>query len=156
MKIVKTATLLALYMALNLYSGNVSAQSQNLDNNQMNSYLSIFEIPALDLPRAVKFYESILDIQIEVYDMPDMQMGVLPYEGQMVTGIIIKGDGYEPSENGTTVYFNAGEDLQIILDRVEKSGGKVVLPKTAHADESGFFAIFLDPEGNRLGLNSPN
>jgi predicted enzyme related to lactoylglutathione lyase len=30
------------------------------------------------------------------------------------------------------------------------------MAKTAHADESGFFALFLDTEGNRLGLNSLN
>ena len=122
----------------------------------MNSYLSIFEIPATDLSRAVKFYESILDIKIEVYDMPGMQMGVMPYEGQMVTGIIIKGEGYEPSKNGITIYLNAGENLLVTLDKVEKNGGKIIMPKTAHADESGFFALFLDSEGNRLGLNSPN
>ena len=39
---------------------------------------------------------------------------------------------------------------------VEKNGGKILMPKTAHADENGFFALFLDTEGNRLGLNSSN
>lgn len=122
----------------------------------MNSYISIFEIPATDITRAINFYQSVLDLKIEKMEMPEMQMGVLPYEGQMVTGVIIKADGYKPSADGVTIYLNGGDNLQVILDKVEKNGGKVITPKTPHADESGFFAIFLDTEGNKMGLNSPN
>ncbi len=46
-------------------------------------------------------------------------------------------------------------NLQTVLDKVEENGGKIIVPKTVHADESGFFALFLDTEGNKLGLNSP-
>jgi len=42
------------------------------------------------------------------------------------------------------------------LDKVEVNGGKVIVSKTAHADEIGFFALFLDTEGNKIGLHSPN
>ncbi|HBH24111.1 MAG TPA: glyoxalase [Cytophagales bacterium] len=121
----------------------------------MKSFVSIFEIPATDLSRAVLFYEEILGVNIERMDFPDMQMGLFPYEGQVVTGVIMKGEGYQPSVNGVTIYLNGGENLQIILDKVEKNGGKIIVPKTPHADESGFFAIFLDPEGNKMGLHSP-
>jgi hypothetical protein len=120
------------------------------------SYIAMFEIPALDISRAINFYQSILDIKIERMDVPGMEMGILPYEGQLITGVIIKGDGYKPSADGVTIYLNGGDNLQIILDKVEKSGGKIIAPKTAHADGSGFFAIFLDSEGNKLALNSPN
>jgi predicted enzyme related to lactoylglutathione lyase len=122
----------------------------------MKSYISMFEIPATDISRAINFYEALLDIKIEKMDVEDMQMGVLPYEGQMVTGVIIRADGYKPSKDGVTMYLNAGENLQIMLDRVEKNGGQIVAPKTAHADESGYFALFIDSEGNKMALNSPN
>jgi predicted enzyme related to lactoylglutathione lyase len=122
----------------------------------MNNYLSLFEIPATDLPRAVKFYETILGLSIEVLEMPGMEMGILPYKNQAVNAVIIKAEGYTPSANGVTIYLNAGNNLQTILDKVEEAGGQVLVPKTAHADESGFFALFLDSEGNRLGLNSPH
>ncbi len=125
-------------------------------NTDMNSFVSLFEIPATDLSRAVSFYEEVLNIKIEKMEMPGMEMGIFPYEQQLVTGVIMKGEGFIPSAVGPTIYLNAGDNLQPILDRVEKSGGKIVMPKTAHADESGFFALFLDTEGNRLGLNSPN
>lgn len=123
---------------------------------EMKSHISIFEIPATDISRAVNFYQAILDVNIEKMEMPGMEMGIFPYEEQMVTGVIMKGEGFKPSADGVTIYLNAGDNLQTILDKVEKNGGKILMPKTAHADESGFFALFLDTEGNRLGLNSPN
>lgn len=122
----------------------------------MKSYISMFEIPATDISRAINFYQALLDINIEKMDVEGMQMGILPYEGQMVHGVIIQADGYNPSADGVTMYLNAGENLQIVLDRVEKNGGQIIVPKTAHADESGYFALFTDSEGNRMALNSPN
>ncbi|MBU2975545.1 VOC family protein [Zobellia sp. B3R18] len=128
----------------------------NLKVADMKSYISMFEIPATNISRAINFYQTLLDIKIEKMDVEDMQMGILPYEGQMVTGVIIMADGYMPSADGVTMYLNAGENFQVVLDRVEKNGGKIIVPKTAHADESGYFAIFLDSEGNKMALNSPN
>ena len=122
----------------------------------MKSYISIFEIPATEISRAIDFYQAILDIKIEKMEMPEMQMGILPYEEQMVTGVIIQAEGYKPSADGVTIYLNGGGNLQVILDKVAKNGGKILTPKTLHADESGYFAIFLDSEGNRIGLHSPN
>lgn len=122
----------------------------------MKSYISMFEIPATDISRAINFYQALLNITIEQMDVEGMKMGILPYEGQMVTGVIIQADGYKPSADGVTMYLNAGENLQVVLDKVEKNGGQIILPKTPHADESGYFALFLDSEGNRMALNSPN
>ena len=120
----------------------------------MNSFVSIVEIPAVDISRAVTFYQSILDIKIEQMEFPGMQMGLLPYEEQAVVGVIIKGEDSKPSADGVTIYLNGGDDLQVILDKVEGRGGKILVPKTPHADESGYFALFLDTEGNKLGLHS--
>ncbi|MBI0398886.1 VOC family protein [Cyclobacterium marinum] len=125
-------------------------------NIPMNSFISIFEIPATEISRAVDFYQAILDIHIEKMEFPEMQMGIFPYEEQMVTGVIMKAEGYTPSASGVTIYLNGGDDLQVILDKVEKNGGEIIVPKSLHADESGFFAIFLDSEGNKMGLHSPN
>lgn len=122
----------------------------------LNSYISLFEVPATDISRAINFYQSILGISIEKMEMPGMEMGIFPYEGQMVTGVIMKGEGYTPSADGVSIYLNGGDDLQTILDKVEENGGEIIVPKTAHADESGFFSLFLDSEGNKLGLNSPH
>ena len=121
----------------------------------MNSFASIFEIPATSLERAVKFYSSIFSVPLETMNIPEIKMGLFPYEGQSTVGVIIEGEGYLPSSSGVTLYLNAGEDLQVVLSKVEENGGKILVSKTPHADESGFFALFLDTEGNRLGLHSP-
>ena len=122
---------------------------------KMNSYIGIFEIPAKNISKAIDFYESILDIKIEKMEVQNRKMGILPYEGQQVAGVIIEAEGYEPSSNGVTIYLNAGENLQSILDKITPNGGKILVPKTPHADQNGFFAIFIDCEGNKLGLTSP-
>lgn len=122
----------------------------------MKSYLSIFEIPATDISRAIEFYQTILDINIEKMEMSGLEMGIFPYEEHTVNGVIMKGEGFKPSAEGVTIYLNAGNNLQVILDKIEKTDGKIILAKTLHADESGYFAIFLDSEGNKIGLHSPN
>ncbi|MEZ9232921.1 hypothetical protein AB4259_17745 [Vibrio amylolyticus] len=73
-----------------------------------------------------------------------------------VTGVIVKGEDFRPSADGVTIYLNGGDNLQVILDRVVKNNGRTIIPKTPHADEVGYFAIFLDSEGNKIGLHSPN
>jgi len=139
----------------NLETQKVDSKTSQIAT-MMNSYISIFEIPANDIERAINFYQLILGIKIEKMDMPEMQMGVFPYEEQTVTGVIIKGEGYKPSADGISIYLNGGDNLQVILDKVESSGGKIIVPKSLHADESGYFALFLDSEGNRIGLHSLN
>lgn len=126
------------------------------NDKNMNSFISIFEIPATDISRAINFYKEILGVEIEKLEFPGMEMGLFPYQDQMVTGVIMKGEGYEPSASGVTIYLNGGDNLQTILDKIEGNGGKIIIPKTPHADESGFFAIFHDSEGNKIGLHSPN
>lgn len=162
-------TIMSLFTVITVLSFNVcygqnkpELETQHIDStlNQntegMNSYVSIFEIPATDISRAVEFYEAILGITIEQMEFPGMEMGLFPYEDQVVTAVIMKGEGYEPSATGVTIYLNGGDDLQIILDKVEQNGGQIIVPKTPHADESGYFALFIDSEGNKMGLHSPN
>ncbi len=117
--------------------------------------ISLFEIPASDISRAISFYEEILSIDIEQMDVDGMKMGIFPTEDQPVPGILIETEGYAPSADGSVLYFNAKSELQSVLDKVEKNGGEIILPKTMHADESGYFAIILDSEGNKIGLNAP-
>ncbi|ELR73625.1 Glyoxalase family protein [Fulvivirga imtechensis AK7] len=138
----------------NTYAQTHSDRNQN--SNDMKSLISIFEIPATDLSRAVAFYQSILNVKIETIDMQGTQMGLLPSEDQTISGVITKGEGYEPSANGVMIYLNGGDNLQHMLDKVEKSGGSVIVPKTLIDEETGYFALFLDTEGNRIGLHSRN
>ena len=120
----------------------------------MKNLISIVEIPTADFPRAVKFYQAILNISIEETDMQGTRMGLFPSDGEAVSVVLINGEGYMPGPEGATVYLYAGDDLTTMLNKVEPHGGKIIIPKTEISPEIGFFAIFTDTEGNKLGLHS--
>ncbi len=124
--------------------------------NNMNNLISIVEISTTDFSRAVKFYQTILGVTIEIMEMDGNQMGVLPNEEGTVNVVLVKGKDYKPTTDGAVLYLNAGNDLQPMLDKVEQNGGQVILPKTEISPEMGFFALFIDTEGNKLGLHSSN
>jgi len=120
--------------------------------------ISWFEIPAIDLNRAQKFYEAIFNIQMIPLDTPNFQMRMFPVEDRVngIGGAISKAEGfYKPSAtDGTLVYLNANPDVQIVLDKIEAAGGKIVVPKTQISPEYGYMAVFIDTEGNRVALHS--
>jgi uncharacterized protein len=122
----------------------------------MANVISWFEIPAKDFKRACSFYGHILDGEIQPLDYQEGKMGFLPGTDQdNVGGAIIYWEGYEPSDKGTCVYLNGGDDLNKVLNKVEKAGGKVMMAKT-DTGGNGFTALFMDTEGNKVGLHSPN
>lgn len=122
--------------------------------NNMNNLISIVEIPVSDFSRAVKFYQTILGIAMEEMEMDGNQMGILPNEEGAINVVLVKGNDYKPTSEGPVLYLNAGKDLQPMLEKVEQNGGQVIVPKTEISPEMGYFALFIDTEGNKLGLHS--
>ena len=116
--------------------------------------LNWFEIPVTDFARAKAFYETVLGISIEPMAMGPTMMGMLSTDPEVVGGAIVQGEGGVPSQNGTMVYLNGGDDLGPLLARVAQAGGQVVVPKTEIGNGFGFFAHFVDTEGNKVGLHS--
>lgn len=116
--------------------------------------LNWFEIPVGDIQRATKFYNTVLGADMQPMQMGGSWMTMLPSAGDGVGGALTQADGFAPSRNGTIVYLNGGADLSVMLARVEKAGGSVLEPKTDIGDGMGFFAIFLDTEGNKVGFHS--
>lgn len=120
----------------------------------MKNLVSVVEIPTVDFSRSIAFYQAIFNIRIEEIDMQGIQMGLFPSDEGSVAVALINGDEYKPAMDGPIVYLNAGDDLQIVLDKIAPNGGKVVVPKTEISPEMGFFAMFTDTEGNKLALHS--
>lgn len=120
----------------------------------MANALNWFEIPVSDFRRAHAFYETILGTKIERMEMGPTVMGMLPADQNAVGGAIVFDGSSQPSANGTVVYLNGGADLAPVLGRVEAAGGRIVVPKTEIGNDFGFFAHFLDSEGNKVGLHS--
>lgn len=118
-----------------------------------------FEIPVSDLERAKTFYETILDIELIKRNDGGDEALFFPYNPDVVqatsgrvTGVLSKSDRNSPSANGTVVYINASPELQVVIDKVEKAGGRVMVPKTEIP--AGFIAIIIDSEGNKVGLHA--
>lgn len=120
--------------------------------------VSWFEIPAVDLERAAKFYEHIMAIQLIPMDMPGMRMRMFPVPDMMnnISGAIVESDGFHKptTTDGVLLYLNGNPDVQMVLDKVEAAGGKVVLGKTEISPEHGFMGIITDTEGNRIAFHS--
>lgn len=120
----------------------------------MKNAINWFDIPVKDFERAKAFYESVLDTTMETQSMEGMKMAFFPADWENgIGGGLAHGQGYEPSDQGSLVYLNGGDDLDIPLSRVEKAGGKVILPKTS-LGPNGFMAQFIDSEGNRVAFHS--
>ncbi len=123
---------------------------------KMHDAINWFEIPVSDIDRATRFYEAIFDIEMSRMSLPNgLEMAVFPVEEGRVDGALcLHPDYYAPSTTGTLVYLNANPDLQQVLERVEKTGGKVIREKTGIGEEHGFTAVLEDTEGNRVALHS--
>ncbi|HEY6504705.1 MAG TPA: VOC family protein [Chitinophagaceae bacterium] len=124
----------------------------------MKSAISWFEIPATDLARATKFYETILGVTLIPLDIANIKMRMFPVEDQVndIGGAVVDSGGFhKPSvTDGPLIYLNGNPDVQKVLDKVEKAGGKIMVPKTEISPEHGFMAVIIDTEGNRIGLHS--
>jgi uncharacterized protein len=122
----------------------------------MKNTINWFELPVVDFDRGKKFYESILDVKIEDSMMGPWRMGFFPMDGnQGVGGALVHGEGYEPSDKGAVVYLNADGVIDAVIGRIEKAGGKVVMPRTNVTPEIGDIAMFIDTEGNKVALHTP-
>lgn len=119
-----------------------------------------FEIPVLDMDRAVKFYEEVFQFKIDVQTFGKELMGWFPFpndhEAANAGGsLIYNPDYYKPNPNGVLIYFaSQTNDVSDELSRVEAAGGKVIVEKRQITEEIGFMGAFIDTEGNRIALHS--
>ena len=127
----------------------------------MANVVNWFDIPVNDLERARTFYGTVLGTELT----PPEGLGVegSSEEGVQaifpardgVGGALVQSGNYEPSQEGSVVYLNGGDDLSVPLGKVEAAGGKVLTEKMS-IGKNGFIAYFRDTEGNKVGLHSLN
>src|SRR5438270_13131324 len=119
----------------------------------MSRIINWFEIPVTDMDRAIRFYSTILDKTIEKAQI-GMPYAFLPMEPDEVGGALAQSEDHVPSTRGVLIYLSGGDDLSGVLSRVEAAGGSILAPKTAISGGMGYYALFLDSEGNRIGVHS--
>src|SRR5688572_19366822 len=94
--------------------------------------ISWFEIPVKDLDRAQKFYEAIFGFNMIPLDLPNIKMRMFPLEDMSgVGGALVDSGGFHKSSDteGPLIYLNANPDVQLVLDKVEAAGGKILVQK---------------------------
>jgi len=115
----------------------------------MRKLISWVEIPAINIERAAKFYNKMLNIEIQVMDFGNEKMACFP-NGE---GAISQAPDFNPSKNGVLVSFNTEIALNTVLKIVTENGGQIVQSKTKiEAEGRGYFALIVDTEGNKIGL----
>ncbi|HQW32826.1 MAG: VOC family protein [Flavobacteriales bacterium] len=118
----------------------------------LKDYVTWFEIPAYDMERAKAFYDHVYHIRMETSRTGDFAMAYFPAD-QGIGGAVVQGPGCLPNDTGALIYLNAGSNLEMLLGRVAEAGGRVIMGRTLISEDSGWFALFIDTEGNRLALH---
>lgn len=115
----------------------------------MKKLITWVEIPTIDFERAVRFYSHILQLELESRDFGTEKMACFPGS----EGAIIYHPDYQPSDRGVVLSLQVADTIEQTIPRIEANGGKIMHPKTKiQAEGRGYFAVFLDSEGNKLGL----
>jgi predicted enzyme related to lactoylglutathione lyase len=110
-----------------------------------------FEIPVVDIDRAINFYQSLLETELERGTIHGYEMAFFPFEnnGVGISGALAKGDVYKPSIDGVFLYLQV-DDIEAMIKKAVNLGSNVLLEKTEA--ESCFVAEIKDSEGNRICL----
>lgn len=115
-------------------------------------YVTWFEVPAYDMLRAKAFYDHVYGIAMDTAQVGDFAMAYFPTESG-IGGAVVQGPGCLPNDTGALLYLNADCGLDLMLERVQHAGGRVVMGRTLIGEGAGWFALIIDTEGNRLALH---
>lgn len=105
------------------------------------------ELPAKDPKAAGDFYKKLFDWKIEV----DENLNYVQFQTEEggIGGGFPTVDDNNPA--GVVVAYVGTDDIAASLKKAESLGGKSVMPKT-EIPGFGWFGMFMDPTGNRVGL----
>lgn len=121
----------------------------------MDHLANWIEIPVKDIARARAFYQTLLDGE-PIVDFPfaGLKYALLPSRDRCNAGALVEGDSYTPSGEGCLIYLNATGQIDEMVERLRALKAEIILEKTLVSDEAGEVVLFMDPEGNRIGLQS--
>jgi predicted enzyme related to lactoylglutathione lyase len=122
--------------------------------------IAYFEISANNVDRAKHFYHTLLGWKIEPTRtaMDPAKVASMQYHdvitGEPQEGTLNMGGLYKRQMSEQIVNHVMVEDIDKVLAKVEKLGGKIVVPKM-DIPNVGLNAIIQDTEGNNIGIWKP-
>lgn len=102
-----------------------------------------FEINGKDGKKLQNFYATLFEWHVDANN--PMNYGMVDTHAGGINGGVVQAD-----QAGVAVFVEV-DDLQAYLNKVERLGGKTVMPITVIPDMVTL-AMFSDPEGNIVGL----
>jgi uncharacterized protein len=104
------------------------------------------ELPSTDPQASAQFYADLFGWKIVT--APGMDYIMFDPEAQPGGGFPAADDVY--AIGGAVVHVTT-DDIETSLSQVQSLGGQTVVPKT-EIPGMGWFAVFSDPSGNKVGL----
>jgi len=108
------------------------------------------EIPTTDTKKSGEFYKKLFGWKIDYGWGPDYAMFITGEAG-LIGGGLDRKDKITP---GNIIIYVQVEDINAMLEKAEKLGGKKVKEKT-EITGVGWFGLFTDLDGNTIGLFKP-
>lgn len=115
-----------------------------------------FEIAAADLDRAFQFYDAVFPgrVRMGTFGGDSLILFDADFEqGAEVGGSVVSRPDFVPNPNGPLLYLSTTEPIRKANERIQHAGGKLLVP-LLDLGKFGFATIFIDSEGNRLGILS--
>lgn len=137
-----------------------------------NRIICWFEIPASDFKRASFFYSEVFGYTIEEMNFNGNMHGIIRSKNKkdQLNGTIVEARNLSSQPMGTVVFFDVNGRMENVAERILQFGGKIIqpksliknktsensaeIPKTLIDGNQGYYAYFLDTEGNKMGLFS--
>jgi hypothetical protein len=113
-----------------------------------------FEIYVQDMARARAFYETVLQVKLELLNPAGPELWAFPQDvaNPGSGGALARMEGVASGGNSTVVYFRC-VDCNLEASRVAASGGRI-LKAPFSIGQYGTIALAFDTEGNLFGLHA--
>jgi predicted enzyme related to lactoylglutathione lyase len=136
------------------------------EETTMDNLIVWADIPVTDIDRAIEFYSAVLkrplmkmpgmdSVAIPAPDQPpgEGNGGATPQGPMPVAFDLVQTDTLKPSFDGCTIYLNADDDPEGMLQRAAAAGGEILSPLQDMGEMVGWIGFFRDSEGNRIGVH---
>lgn len=127
-----------------------------------------FEIPVLNLSRAINFYTNVFGLKITSTILLDTEYGVIDKVKNSISGVLVKKENHKPGDG--VIFFFYSISMADALSKVLICEGQIVKGKTLIKQKNGsggvminnnlidnnigYYAEILDCEGNKLCVYS--
>src|SRR5258705_2688144 len=109
----------------------------DLKETEMKNAVVWSEIAVADLKRATAFYEKLLDGKLKSETFGPYEIALFPHAADGIGGCLMKGEGYEPSGQGTGTYLAAQPGIAAALKRATAAGAEGLMAQNALPRDHG-------------------